>query len=68
VPIAHVAKRYGARLLIVRAVSDLVSPAQGEAQHNLPLFEDNAARTMRMLLADLQRLVPYLLPRLRYRG
>jgi adenosylhomocysteine nucleosidase len=63
--IAHVAKRHGARLLILRAVSDLVSPVQGEAQGNLSLFQDNAAKTMQMLLEDLGRLVPYLLPRLR---
>jgi adenosylhomocysteine nucleosidase len=62
--IAHVARLRQTRLLIVRMVSDLVSPTQGEAQGNLPVFENNAARSMGILLDDLPSLVPYLLRRL----
>jgi adenosylhomocysteine nucleosidase len=66
--IAHVARLRHTRLLIVRMVSDLVSPTQGEAQGNLPVFEHNAAKSMGLLLDDLPSLVPYLLRRLKNPG
>ena len=62
--IAYVAKLRQTRLLIVRMVSDLVSPVHGEAQGQLPVFQHNAATSMRMLLDDLPGLIPYLLRRL----
>lgn len=58
--IAYVASRRNTRLLIVRAVSDLVSTQGGEATGNLPLFQNEAARLMRSLLDDLAKLVPYI--------
>ncbi|MGH9160777.1 MAG: hypothetical protein ACRD2X_12445 [Vicinamibacteraceae bacterium] len=62
--IARVAKRRGTRLLIVRAVSDLVSPRRADAMNNLPAFQDSAAVIMRRLLTDLRSLVPYVLKKL----
>jgi adenosylhomocysteine nucleosidase len=58
--IAYVASRRNARLLIVRAVSDLVNSQGGDAIGNLTLFENEAARIMRSLLDDLAKLVPYI--------
>ena len=40
-------------LLILRGVTDLVSPTQAEAQGNLQLFQDNTARVMQELIGDL---------------
>jgi nucleoside phosphorylase len=62
--IARVARRRQTRLLILRAASDLVSEKHGEAAGNLPLFQNNAAALMRLLLDDLRAIVPYVLPRL----
>jgi len=62
--IARVARRRQTRLLILRAASDLVSEKHGEAAGNLPLFQNNAAALMRLLLDDLRALVPDVLPRL----
>lgn len=62
--IAYVAARRQTRLLILRGVSDLVSPTEGEAAGNAPLFVNNAAETMRLLLDDLRALVPHIDARL----
>jgi adenosylhomocysteine nucleosidase len=62
--IARVAARRETRVLILRAASDLVSEQHGEATGNLPLFQNNAATVIRLLLDDLRTLVPYVLPRL----
>jgi adenosylhomocysteine nucleosidase len=51
--IAWVAHRNGVPLLILRGVTDLVSPTQAEAQGNPQLFQDNTARVMQKLLGDL---------------
>jgi adenosylhomocysteine nucleosidase len=51
--IAWVAHRNSVPVLILRGVSDLVSREQAEAQSNLPLFQDNAARVMRNLVESL---------------
>lgn len=61
--IAYVAARRQTPLLIIRGVSDLVSPAGGEAIGALPLYRERAAATMRSLLDDLAALVPSLLRR-----
>ncbi|MPZ19731.1 MAG: hypothetical protein GEV06_17695 [Luteitalea sp.] len=66
--IARVADRRQTRLLILRAVSDLVGPTRGEAMHNLPAFQDSATRIMRLLLDDLRSFVPYILTRLATSG
>jgi adenosylhomocysteine nucleosidase len=64
--IAHVARRRGTRLLILRAVSDLVDGArgQGEAIGNLPLYQQRCDAVMQSLLDDLSRIVPYVRQRL----
>jgi len=62
--IARVATLRHARLLILKAVSDLVSANVGEAVGNRPLFEQQAAISMRLLLGDLRTLVPYVVSRL----
>lgn len=51
--IAWVAQRNGTPLLILRGVSDLVSPDKAEAQGNPELFAENAARVMQNLMRDL---------------
>jgi adenosylhomocysteine nucleosidase len=53
--IAWVAQQNHTPLLILRGVSDLVSPEDGEAQGNLGFFEANAARIMRSLVNDLPK-------------
>jgi adenosylhomocysteine nucleosidase len=53
--IAWVARQNHTPLLILRGVSDLVSPEDGEAQGNLGFFEANAARIMRSLVNDLPK-------------
>jgi adenosylhomocysteine nucleosidase len=58
--IAWVAKRNTTPLLILRGVTDLVSPAKAEAEGNLALFQTNAARIMKQLVADLPRWFPAL--------
>jgi adenosylhomocysteine nucleosidase len=51
--IAWVAHRNAIPLLILRGVTDLVGPDAAEADGNLQLFQDNAARVMQGLLASL---------------
>jgi len=51
--IAWVAARNGCRCLILRGVTDLVSPAGGEAYGNLAGYQKAAHEIMRRLLADL---------------
>jgi len=51
--IAWVAHRNSIPVLILRGVTDLVSTEKAEAQGNLSLFEDNAARVMRSLVDSL---------------
>jgi adenosylhomocysteine nucleosidase len=53
--ISWVAQRNGTPLLILRGVSDLVSPDKAEAQGNPELFATNAARVMQSLLRDLPK-------------
>jgi adenosylhomocysteine nucleosidase len=53
--IAWVAHRNAIPLLILRGVTDLVSPEKAEAQGNLQLFQDNTDRVMRNLVADLPK-------------
>jgi len=58
--IAWVAKKAGTPLLILRGVSDLVSPSNGEAQGNPALFEQNTGRVMTTLLQDLSKWIAVL--------
>jgi adenosylhomocysteine nucleosidase len=51
--LAWVAKKNGARLLILRGVSDLVDEEEGEAYDNLPLFEERTKEIMRKLFEQL---------------
>jgi adenosylhomocysteine nucleosidase len=51
--IAYIAQRNKRRLLILRGVSDLVSPQSGEAYHNEALFKKNTEIVMKKLLAEL---------------
>lgn len=51
--LAWVAKKNGARLLILRGVSDLVNEETGEAYDNLPLFEERTKNIMRILFEQL---------------
>lgn len=50
-----VAQRNSTPLLILRGVSDLVSPDKAEAQGNPELFATNAARVMQILVTDLPK-------------
>ena len=52
---ACVAKRNGTPLLIMRGVSDLVSPEKGEAEGNEAVFVENTTRIMPVLLASLPK-------------
>lgn len=51
--IAWVAKRNGVRCLILRGVTDLVSPEGGEAYGNLGLFHQNTKTVMKRLIEQL---------------
>jgi len=51
--LAWVAQKNGARLLILRAVSDLVSEASGEAYDNIALFKERTQVIMRRLIEQL---------------
>lgn len=51
--LAWVAQKNGARLLILRAVSDLVSEEGGEAYDNIALFKERAKGIMRRLIEQL---------------
>jgi adenosylhomocysteine nucleosidase len=53
--IAWVAHRNGTPLLILRGVTDLVSPDKAEAEGNLQLFQDNTVRVMQNLVGDLPK-------------
>jgi len=61
--IAYVASRRDTRLLIIRAVSDLVNTEHGDAIGALPFFESETVKIMLTLLDDLTMLVPYVLAR-----
>jgi adenosylhomocysteine nucleosidase len=64
--IAYVARRRGIRLLILRAVSDLVDAerGEGEAIGNLALYQMRCDGVMQSLFDDLSRVVPFVLGRL----
>lgn len=51
--LAWVARKNGARLLILRAVSDVVGPGGSETYGNLPLFQERTRIIMRQLLHQL---------------
>ncbi len=51
--IAYTAARNQQRVLILRGISDLVSPSGGEAYGNLPAFTQGTAIVMKRLLTDL---------------
>jgi adenosylhomocysteine nucleosidase len=51
--LAWVARKNGARLLILRAVSDLVSEQGGEAYDNIELFKERTKGIMRRLIDQL---------------
>lgn len=51
--IAWIAHRNAVPLLILRGVTDLVSPHSAEAQGNLAAFRNNTIIVMQKLLADL---------------
>jgi len=51
--IAWVAKRNGVRCLILRGVTDLVSPEGGEAYGNIQLFRENTYSVLKMLIDQL---------------
>jgi adenosylhomocysteine nucleosidase len=51
--LAWVAQKNGARLLILRAVSDLVSEEGGEAYNNIGLFKERTQGIMRRLIEQL---------------
>jgi adenosylhomocysteine nucleosidase len=53
--IAWVAQKNNTPLLILRGVTDLVSPEKAEAQGNLQLFQDNTVRVMQDLVAALPK-------------
>jgi adenosylhomocysteine nucleosidase len=53
--IAWVAHKNGTPLLILRGVTDLVSPVKAEAEGNLQLFQDNTLRVMQTLLSGLPK-------------
>jgi adenosylhomocysteine nucleosidase len=53
--IAWVAHKNGTPLLILRGVTDLVSPQKAEAEGNVQLFQDNTVRVMKGLFADLPK-------------
>ena len=53
--LAWVARKNGARLLILRAVSDLVSEQGGEAYDNIELFRERTKIIMRRLIEQLPK-------------
>ena len=65
--IAYVAQRRNTRLVILRAVSDLVDAERGEAEAvgNLSLFQERCDAMMGLLLADLAPIVCYVVQRFR---
>ena len=63
--IAYVGMRRQRRVVIIREVSDLVSPVGGEVLGNVALFRSRAATAMQSLLNDLPVLTRYLVQRLK---
>ena len=55
--IAWVARRNRTPVLILRGVSDLISPEQAEAEGNEALWEENAARMMEVLIRELPKFI-----------
>jgi adenosylhomocysteine nucleosidase len=53
--IAWVAHRNATPVLILRGVTDLVSPDKAEAQGNVQLFQSNTGSVMQNLVADLPK-------------
>jgi len=53
--IAWVAHRNATPLLVLRGVTDLVSPEKAEAQNNIELFQDNTVRVIQNLVGVLPR-------------
>lgn len=51
--LAWVARKNNARLLILRAVSDIVNEKEGEAYDNIEIFNERAKEIMKMLIAQL---------------
>lgn len=51
--LAWVARKNDARLLILRAVSDIVNETEGEAYDNVEIFNQRAKEIMKMLVAQL---------------
>ena len=51
--LAWVARKNNARLLILRAVSDIVNEKEGEAYDNIEIFNERAKEIMKMLVAQL---------------
>ena len=51
--LAWVARKNNARLLILRAVSDIVSEAGGEAYDNVEIFNERAKEIMKQLIEQL---------------
>lgn len=51
--LAWVARRNNARLLILRAVSDIVNETEGEAYDNIEIFNERAKDIMKQLIAQL---------------
>jgi len=51
--IAWTSQRNGVRCLILRGVTDLVSPAGGEAYGNIALFHENTKKVMKSLVDNL---------------
>ena len=51
--LAWVARKNNARLLILRAVSDIVNEKEGEAYNNIEIFNERAKEIMKVLVAQL---------------
>ena len=62
--LAWVARKNGARLLILRGVSDLVNDKAGEAYDNLPLFEERTQGIMQTLFSQLPHWLDSIEPKL----
>ena len=55
--IAWVAKKNGVRCLILRGVTDLVSPEGGEAYVDISIFHENTKKVMQQLIDGLPAFV-----------
>ena len=60
--IAWVAKRNGVRCLILRGVTDLVSPTGGEAYGNIQIFHTNTKTIMQILIEQLPDWLEHIQP------